>query len=736
MQNHDSRQDSHSASYVSQSSCKVAIPRLARPERQPTKQQFRHRDRVQRACRNCHKRKVKCSGGFPRCNFCEKVNKPCIYEATRKDRLANATDRNDHLVALLKDLSVRVDDEDRARIESALNIDSDEEDEPPEPSSASRSRFPTTPLSQLSDFSHRPSGSQSSAALYTADTEATSSAPDTHPSSGRHEPKYNLDSLFDDASPAPNALEAVYLGQICEVQWLRKLRRHLLHEDALLMSPQLSIDTNFYSDDDGVQLLLQDNPFHLPSQELAMEFFECYVHTVHVTFPIIPEDLGNNLKVYFQSMRSAHVIDFPQRWYGIVNLVLAIGARFSRLINAEWHSNATDENLYISRACQLLGLGDSSLVLTTPDLSLVQAHGLLAFYYMAIGHVNRAWVLIGTALRLALALGYHAHSQTSHTDPHRQSVVAQTWWSLHNLEGLLSSMTGRPSMVRSDEITTPLPSDVAERGSRHEDQRMPFMSYADAQVRIAVITQEVLSKLYTERRAARSWAQMHAIITSMMSELDEWAIEAVQPQEQEPRPLTEQDVQQIMLRKLYCRTKMFITRPSLRRIERCSEADTEEFDSFDREAAEACIKTAQEFTSLLPRDLNLKSVYEQGPWWVLMHNIMQAFAILLIGISCRRHFDASYDSSVASAKSLITWLQYMRDGNDTAKRAYQVAYDIVKDPHLADPFVWADLVDAFPDELQTSIHHAHDTQAYLWPGEGPSVPNPFGYAEDTYGFQH
>lgn len=305
-------------------------------------------------------------------------------------------------------------------------------------------------------------------------------------------------------------------------------------------------------------------------------------------------------------------------------------------------------------------------------------------------------------------------------------------------------------MIRSDEITTPLPSDVSERRSRHEDQRMPFMSYADAQVRIAVITQEVLSKLYTERRAARSWAQMHAIITSMMSELDEWAVEAVQQQGPKPRSLTEYDVQQFMLRKLYCRAKMFITRPSLRRIERCSEADTEEFDSFDQEAAEACIKTAQEFTSLLPRDLELKRLYEQGPWWMLVHNsmrayqyffgqllitaVMQALAVLLIGISCRRHFDASYDSSVASAQSLIAWLQYMRDGNDTAKRAYQVAYDIVKAPDLADPSIWADLLDAFPDELQTSMHHAHDPQTYMWPGEGPSVPNPFGYAEGAYGF--
>jgi len=138
------------------------------------------------------------------------------------------------------------------------------------------------------------------------------------------------------------------------------------------MSPLVSIDTNFYSDEHGVQILPQDNPFHLPSQELAMEFFECYIRTVHATFPIIPEDLGNNLGVYFQSMRSAHVINFPPRWYGIVNLVLAIGARFSRLINTEWHPNVTEEDLYISRAWQLLGLSDSTLVLTTPDLSLVQ----------------------------------------------------------------------------------------------------------------------------------------------------------------------------------------------------------------------------------------------------------------------------------------------------------------------------------------------------------------------------
>jgi hypothetical protein len=219
-----------------------------------------------------------------------------------------------------------------------------------------------------------------------------------------------------------------------------------------------------------------------------------------------------------------------------------------------------------------------------------------------------------------MALGLHKNSQTSHADPHRQKVVAQTWWSLHNLEGLLSSMTGRPSMIRSDDITTPLPSDVSRHRDAHRSQHTQSMSYADAQVRIAIITQQILSKLYIERRAARSWAQMHALITSLMSDLDEWAVEALPQHESESCSISKHDSQQIMLRKLYCRTKILITRPSLRRIEECTEACTEDFSLFDREAAEVCIKTAQEVALLLPEEMHFKGVYENGPWWTLIHN--------------------------------------------------------------------------------------------------------------------
>lgn len=172
---------------------------------------------------------------------------------------------------------------------------------------------------------------------------------------------------------APGSPEAAYLGQICEVQWLRHLKtRFHIHDPAFpALSPQPG-DTNFYLIDDGAQLLQDDNPFHLPSQDLAMVLFQCYFHTVHVTYPIVPVELQSQLQFYYQSMRNAHPIAFPQRWYGIVNVVLAIGARFSRLIDAEWHTDKLEENIYLSRACQLLCLGESTFVLGAPDLSLVQ----------------------------------------------------------------------------------------------------------------------------------------------------------------------------------------------------------------------------------------------------------------------------------------------------------------------------------------------------------------------------
>ncbi|PVH92745.1 hypothetical protein DM02DRAFT_266286 [Periconia macrospinosa] len=64
---------------------KLAILRLAYERKSP---QNRHsKSRAQKACNNCRKRKVKCSGERPRCRDCVNQHVPCIYSQARKDRL-------------------------------------------------------------------------------------------------------------------------------------------------------------------------------------------------------------------------------------------------------------------------------------------------------------------------------------------------------------------------------------------------------------------------------------------------------------------------------------------------------------------------------------------------------------------------------------------------------------------------------------------------------------------------
>jgi hypothetical protein len=160
------------------------------------------------------------------------------------------------------------------------------------------------------------------------------------------------------------------------VQWLRGLKLRLQKRSSNEQSLALS-DANYYLDNIGIQLLKQDNPFHLPTEHHATVLFQCYFRTVHTMFPFVPTEFEDQLQLYYRSMRSGQSVAFSQKWYAIVNLILAIGSRFSRLINAEWSTDALEQTTYISRAYQLLGLNDTTLVLSSPDLPVIQVFSVI-----------------------------------------------------------------------------------------------------------------------------------------------------------------------------------------------------------------------------------------------------------------------------------------------------------------------------------------------------------------------
>jgi hypothetical protein len=163
------------------------------------------------------------------------------------------------------------------------------------------------------------------------------------------------------------------MGQMSEVRWLQQLKARVHQRDEMMADPSPTLnEVNFYPDDIVLQIPYGDSLSRLPSIKLATELFRIYFRTVHMTFPIVPADVADQLQDYHHLGQSTPNEYPPQYKYAIVNFILAIGARFSRLVKAEWYTERVDESAYASRAYQTLVLNDSANTAAAPGLPQTQ----------------------------------------------------------------------------------------------------------------------------------------------------------------------------------------------------------------------------------------------------------------------------------------------------------------------------------------------------------------------------
>lgn len=148
----------------------------------------------------------------------------------------------------------------------------------------------------------------------------------------------------------------------------------------------------------------------------------------------------------------------------------------------------------------------------------------------------------------------------------------------------------------------------------------------------------------------------------------------------------------------YQSLKLQITRPCLCRIEDCIQEQSRASAEFNTCIAATCIQAAEDMTMLLPDDLVEGYIYEQGPWWCIVHYIMQAVAVFLLKIT----YPGSYTSPknrtdiLRCIKKLLRWLECSIPANKVAARAVAVVLDILKHPPAQ---VQADFADILADDI-------------------------------------
>ena len=188
-----------------------------------------------------------------------------------------------------------------------------------------------------------------------------------------------------------------FMGKNSEVTWMQRLRKEadvsaafgeetipMLDSPSFKGNPQYPINESTYRLDDLSMLVLDHvEPYEVPPRHIADRLFEHYLDTVHPAFPIIGKTTFlDQYRTYYSKNVQAGA-----NWLAILNLIFAIGAKYSCLIRAEWGGKEGDDLIYFTRA-RLLGFNTDS-ILNHAGLQSVQVAGLIAFYLTAINQINR-----------------------------------------------------------------------------------------------------------------------------------------------------------------------------------------------------------------------------------------------------------------------------------------------------------------------------------------------------------
>ncbi|KAF2188537.1 hypothetical protein K469DRAFT_566173 [Zopfia rhizophila CBS 207.26] len=772
---------------------KVAIPRPERRDDSIRSPATGDRHRVSKACTNCRVRKVKCTGEQPRCKNCKGNAVLCTYPDARKDRLKTATKQNLDMIQLLKDLRNNVGEGEKAKIDdllggvrcrdSRLTISKTEYEVS---TVASTLKISAAKRRRPPDEEDEDDEDEAGEALVSASVGSSD----------------GLDILDEDLHRDEESRATGFHGKNSEVQWLRSLKGRVQRAGEPPGTPHeppgnddeaaaQRIDTvqrrressragriprvsssDFHLDKESIEVDVLFDPFELPPVETAQRLLNCYINTVQDSFPILSNEFfEDQFHEYYESIRQRRSNTVPERWQAILNLVFAIAANYSHLVKAEWRGDERDHLVYQSRA-RMLGLKGAALI-SPPDLSLIQITGLLAIYYQSIGHVSRAWIVVGISLRFAQALGLHVRNEDPNASALKKETLVQIWWSLHLLERLLSAITGRPTIILDSYCSVPLPLSLYEDklseasiAAQYEDRLhlhssnpapsgissstpsnssvnssstptlVPAISRSslEARIKLGVITQKVLSELYSPGTATKSWESVHQKISLLTEELDQWAVSLPDGANftwKGPGPDLKSQRDHTLLGFYYYSTKIIIMRPCLCRLERRIEHQTRSSANFNKRTAQACVEAAKSITRMLPDQPNPIYIYETGPWWSIIHNIMQPVAIFLLEMSYgAAHMQKNGKAVTQFIKKLIRWLRAMRESNAMAKRAYPMALGILRS---VAPRVNADISDLlnedaaiiedpllFPDEHISTMDQPFAEQD-MYPGNYPQV---------------
>jgi len=386
-----------------------------------------------------------------------------------------------------------------------------------------------------------------------------------------------------------------------------------------------------------------------------------YFEQIHSLIPILDE-------TWFRTTLSNEERT-DDGWKALSNIVFALGSI----------ANGDDEShpVYYNRAREAIGYQ----TFASGSLELLQALILLAGVYLHyINSPNTAYLIMGTAFRMAIVMGLHRSSSdriypgsASHAE-----VRNRIWWSLVSTDSWQGMMSDRPKFINWDALVTvtPLPkkySDPSIQPSGFGESLPSGSELADwhgASLRSKVELCKIVYKI--QDRTARLSPLSAKEVLSFENQLQLW--NKSQPLGfQSGRSCPKELRHNRDLRRCFFLTSLLcISRPHLLNL--MNSATSHAFTSEDWKVVSLCLDTA----SMIIEDATSRSSHNRVSVWHSTFQLFQACLVLLFSITLAKRLERF------SNREICEWVQSLeraiRTFNDMApyKRPVDRYGDIIE----------------------------------------------------------
>lgn len=250
----------------------------------------------------------------------------------------------------------------------------------------------------------------------------------------------------------------------------------------------------------------------LPGKDVTDTFVEAYFDKVHPNYLLFHRP---RFQMRYDAMWSqSHVLmrDIEPGWICCIFMILVFGAQALEERDAK-------QSMQIQRHYLSLVQTRMHSLISATTLINVQAILLLQLYQHNCTERNSAFMLLGCASRMAMALGMHREGTSGGFDDMEREVRKRVWWTAYTFEQNQCAILGRPCAIDDSEVNVSYPDEVVLDGGSSVPP-----GYIEYSVKLMRLLSDIRRKIYAAQTGSTQQGDQAKIniAVQFLLDLDSW----------------------------------------------------------------------------------------------------------------------------------------------------------------------------------------------------------------------